>query len=225
MKKICFWLLGIVLLCACQTQSYHSLYHKAIMKAMHPSGNEIHALVCLTEDSPDVEFKNGKVLLLTWHKHPHIYQEGTSFISEPKAIWTVSAKEFENRLQKERKNTDMRLRTCQLMGLPDTIDYTHFSYIWVEPKALLRPAYQTDVTLNEMTFSFKESTDETYRSWFAEQMREAYPHQYPWTRLGYTYDWADNGTCYGLTEFIIPKGTSVEVKQTLSNKEFLKMME
>ena len=44
---------------------------------------------------------------------------------------------------------------------------------------------------------------------------------YPWTRLGYTYDWADNGTEYGLTEFIVNSGAEVEVEFTQNMDEFL----
>ena len=44
---------------------------------------------------------------------------------------------------------------------------------------------------------------------------------YPWTRLGYTYDWADNGQEYGLSEFLIRQGAEVEVAFTMTTEEFI----
>lgn len=40
-------------------------------------------------------------------------------------------------------------------------------------------------------------------------------------RMRYTYDWADNGTNYGLTEFIIRDGSPVDVEFTYTNEKFL----
>ncbi|MDE6021854.1 MAG: alpha/beta hydrolase [Ruminococcus sp.] len=39
--------------------------------------------------------------------------------------------------------------------------------------------------------------------------------------VGYTYDWADNGTEYGMTEFILKSGTDVAVDFTETTSEFL----
>ena len=62
-----------------------------------------------------------------------------------------------------------------------------------------------------MTVSFGETVDPEFRAWFEENEAASYGADgYPWTRLGYTYDWADNGTEYGLTEFLVPSGTEVE---------------
>ena len=44
---------------------------------------------------------------------------------------------------------------------------------------------------------------------------------YPWTRLGYTYDWNEAGDEYGLTEFIILPGSEVEIEWTLTTDEFI----
>lgn len=48
----------------------------------------------------------------------------------------------------------------------------------------------------------------------------------PWTRLGYTYDWGnaqqdDSLSKYGLSEFLIPLGTAVNVAFTLPIAEFI----
>ena len=48
---------------------------------------------------------------------------------------------------------------------------------------------------------------------------------YPWTRLGYTYDWADNGREYGLSEFLILADSVIEVEWTKTTDEFVDWME
>ncbi len=42
-----------------------------------------------------------------------------------------------------------------------------------------------------------------------------------WTRLGYTYDWADNGRKYGLSEFLINKNAKAQVAFIESTQEFV----
>ena len=45
------------------------------------------------------------------------------------------------------------------------------------------------------------------------------------TRLGYTYDWADNGSAYGLSEFIVKKDSDVKVAYTVDLKEMLNKLD
>ncbi|WP_405357753.1 hypothetical protein [Ruminococcus sp.] len=60
-----------------------------------------------------------------------------------------------------------------------------------------------------------------FETWFENNTASSYSTgSYPWTRLGYTYDWADNGTAYGLSEFIIFKGAKVKVECTYNLEEF-----
>ena len=67
-----------------------------------------------------------------------------------------------------------------------------------------------------------------YWSWFEHQALVAYSLRSgcPWTRLGYTYDWGnaqqdDSLSKYGLSEFLIPLGTAVNVAFTLPIAEFI----
>lgn len=48
---------------------------------------------------------------------------------------------------------------------------------------------------------------------------------YPWTRLGYTYDWGSRSSNkYGLSEFVIMPGSKVEVRFTKNIKSYLNWM-
>ena len=57
-----------------------------------------------------------------------------------------------------------------------------------------------------------DDVNEEYKAWFDANIISSYfDGKYPWTRLGYTYDWADNGQEYGLSEFINQKDSDVTV--------------
>ena len=64
--------------------------------------------------------------------------------------------------------------------------------------------------------------DDWYAKWFNDNILWSYfDSAYPWTRLGYTYDWADNGKEYGLTEFLIIPNSEALVEFTLTTEEFI----
>ena len=63
-------------------------------------------------------------------------------------------------------------------------------------------------------------------AWFNGNIEYSYiDSSYPWTRLGYTYDWSGGDDAYGLTEFIILPGSEVEIEWTKSNEEFLSYLD
>jgi hypothetical protein len=43
---------------------------------------------------------------------------------------------------------------------------------------------------------------------------------YPWTQLGYTYDWGGDGDEVGLSEFVVRKGSEVVVKDVFTVAEY-----
>ena len=65
--------------------------------------------------------------------------------------------------------------------------------------------------MQELSSSFDENIDKEFKEWFDGNIIGSYfEGAYPWTRLGYTYDWADNDTEYGLTEFLVLKKSKVK---------------
>ena len=124
------------------------------------------------------------------------------------------------------------LRIAQLLGLPPEAavagspnEYKYMLEMWVSPQDLFRPCPDTEIsdTVCETSFptdSFRmldlnnkvratEGTDygvfKTYSSWFNNRTRNIYTtgsFPYPWTRLGYTYDWGSSNHT-GLSEFVL----------------------
>lgn len=124
------------------------------------------------------------------------------------------------------------LRIAQLLGLPpeyavagDPKEAKYMLEMWVSPQDLFRPCPDTEIsdTVCETSFpndSFRtldlgnkvratEGTDygvfKTYTSWFNNRTRNIYTpgsSPYPWTRLGYTYDWGSSNHT-GVSEFVL----------------------
>ncbi len=56
---------------------------------------------------------------------------------------------------------------------------------------------------------------------FANQKISSYKVKgYPWTRLGYTYDWNPNTTDYGASEYVIKKNSKVEIVSIISTEAY-----
>lgn len=221
---ICILLFG-----GCSGRSAERLYRRSVKDAANAEVSEVLPLVTLTPDSDTVTWNEdgARVLLLSWHRHPERYAAGESFECTYGVIWTFTDGEILAWYDENSEGvTDWPLRLKQLIGLPPSSEYTHFTAFWAELDELVRPAFQTDVTKQLTAEELKIPNLGEHGDWFIEYADSAYgkASPYPWTRLGYTYDWAGNGTEYGLTEFIILEGSTVEIEWTLSTEEFIEWM-
>lgn len=213
-------------------------YEAAIADASDATEQKIYPLVKIDRESDGVTWNSDstQVLLITLHNRPDIYDVTDSLVLTQE-VWTVTEKELFAWYKAHKdgvKDWDLRLR--QLLGLYKNDNYTHFSALWVNPKDLVRPAYQIDVTLDSMTVKFDESFDDystdkdfkiSYKQWFDKTRAKSYNKKSgaPWTRLGYTYDWGSSDKKYGLTEFLILKDSKVRVLFTKNVPTFIKWLE
>jgi len=115
------------------------------------------------------------------------------------------------------QNPDLTLRLEQLMGLPPANGKTKFVEIWAKPADLFRPAPDPEITDHEAGLDFPSSQfvtlSEKYKTWFNDLKAKSYGEQgYPWTRLGYTYDWGNSKTDVGLSEFVVNAGANITIR-------------
>lgn len=224
-KKIIFAALIAVAVCltGCKKEppkTQEELYSDAVKDAAFADEDEILPLVSLNESDPMTTWKDGKVLLLTWHNYPDSYPEGETVTIQWGPVWTFTDKEVASHGKEFSDAPEMRLK--QLIAFAPDSEHSTVTGFWVDPQNVKRPAYQTDPTVGNMTNDFGESIDEEFKAWFDDNILWSYYYgNFPWTRLGYTYDWADNGTEYGMTEFIVESGAEVKVEFTESTEEFL----
>ena len=224
---LCFALTLALLCCAplaAGAESAEELYDRAVEDAKTIEPEELLPLkTTLTPDDPYAQWNDAgdRVLVCTWNDTPEDYPDGASVTVGEEPVWVFSGAEFEAWYAANSDGVeDWELRLCQLIGLPPDAGYTHFTTLWADPDDLLRPAFDPDVTASTMT---EELTGEDwYQDWFADNTAASYGEDgYPWTRLGYTYDWAAGGTEYGLTEFILPTGAKATVERTVTTRAYL----
>lgn len=220
MSKIGFILsICLLFLIGCSSSENKALYQNAIVSASDVQSLPSYPLIALTPDNPQVEWKDGKVALVTWHNRPDIYKG--VFKSRPFVVWTVGFKELKDKLKTQKECSVKRLE--QLFGLPPDTSYEYLSVVWVSPLSLWRPAYNVAVNTDNVSLTFDANASLTYISWFKVQERKSYDMVFgrPWTRKGYTYDWGQGDSHYGLSEYVIRQGAFVEVKETLEVDDFL----
>ena len=217
--------------------SERALYQNSIYDAMAPTMQEVsNDLVAIHKDNQELiwETFDGEdyLLMLTWKSNISYYKDyaGNKGYYDTKGypIWVTTAPELLNRMKKE-KATDVDMRLKQLLGLPPSAVYSHFVEIWVKPEDLFRPCPDSNIDDSSCDLCFPAETDSLHRAWINENRVSRYYAEgckledaYPWTQLGYTYDWnPDNPSHIGLSEFVIRKNKKVKIKAIYTTKEYL----
>jgi len=120
---------------------------------------------------------------------------------------------------------ELPLRMQQLLGLPPQLEPPADSWKFVvlkisSPDQLFRPcADPSPSNPGPCPATFPTGVSVQHQAWmagqafFAWQQYDGNPSKggYPWTRLGYTYNWNPGTSIVGASEFVIPGGTPVEV--------------
>jgi hypothetical protein len=129
---------------------------------------------------------------------------------------------------------ELTLRLEQRLGLPPSVGKTTFLRLRLahpNPKTIFRPCADPATSAAHCEAGApSEKNDPIYAAWFYRQYYMSYglarPSPYPWTSLGYTYDWAQGSDGafirIGESEFVIPRGTPVEVVGAMTTAEYCK---
>jgi len=202
-------------------------YIAAIEDAMVAKENEIYTnLTPIMENNSSLVWQgqgeNASVLVVTWTKYSSSYPVGENVTTIWGDTWVTVAPEiqvfFKNHVNSD---TNITLRAAQLLGLPANTSNTYFVELWVHPQALLRPSPDNEIGNATASLTFPANATTDYKEWFNSNIISSYyPMQYPWTRLGYTYDW-DSPNHVSLSEFIIAQNSTVIVKSVASTTEYL----
>jgi hypothetical protein len=235
-KNLLRLILASFLLVACQkeTESPAPLtateqYNNAIKDAMVAEPNEVSTnLVSITESNKNLIWQTNasgekRVLMVSWTKFISSYPVGDTVQTRWGHTWVTSAPEMKNWFKLNYPtNLTIEQRAEQLLGIPFGQGYTHFVEIWVKPEDLFRPAPDKEITDSKAELDFPANTDDIHRRWINENIIFSYyPQKYPWTRLGYTYDWGNSKSEIGLSEFILNKNAKVIVKAVTPNASYL----
>ena len=211
---------------------YREEYAAALKKAKELGPDDIYPLVSIDGGSSMATLSgdNSQVILVTWHNDPKKFNDGETVTLKDDVLWAFTDKEF---LKWFRENHDKvenwNLRLKQLLGKSPDSNNGYFTVFWADVKDVFRPAFFPEINSDLMNTAFtntlEEDTSENamwFKNWFAKTSTKAYRKDgFPWTRLGYTYDWGNPDSKYGLSEFIVKEGARVEVKFTRNTRAFL----
>lgn len=204
-------------------------YLDAVRDAQTAEPQEISRnLVAITETEAGLRWQGAgddrRVLVVTWTNYQGYKGKEGQHLPLP-SIWVTTVPELKNfcgRLPRAFRNRTLRLE--QLLGLPPGKGNTIFVEMWIKPADLFRPSPDPEIIDHEAvlfppTSRFLEVKPE-HTVWFDDWRQHAYTDAipYPWTRLGYTYDWGNRRSEVGLSEFVAVKDTDAiveSVKPTL----------
>ena len=117
----------------------------------------------------------------------------------------------------DRSGTALDRRLAQRLGLPPDAGYTQFVELWVRPADLVRPCPDPEVSDRECERAAPVPKEHvrisaSHREWFRTLRRTSYtPDGYPFTGLGYTYDWHPATDEVGPSEFVLRPGKPATV--------------
>lgn len=166
-------------------------------------------------------------------------------------LWITAVPELKNFFHDKgfwpSTQADKVLRIEQLLGLPKDSNQAVFIEFWVKPADIFRPSPDSDPSDHEaqLVYPWKntrfQNFDSTkkiheyvdagnpnvvynYKQWYENLNSTTYVGNppYPWTQLGYTYDWADdkyNNDHVGLSEFIVLGGSSIVIEKVMNTEE------
>ena len=140
--------------------------------------------------------------------------------------WITTAPELAGFMKKNSfaDQSSLHLRIAQILGMPPDSPNDYFVEFWVYPRNLFRPAPDPEITDHEAGLYFPSNITPKHREWFLKEITNKYDtsttNAFPWTRLGYTYDWATPLHPVGLSEFVVDTSSLVTVKGIYSAWEY-----
>jgi len=186
-------------------------------------------------DNPDLIWDiDGKmVLMVSWvdNKSPYAHLKPGSVQPVSGQLWATSVPAIRTMLLREvyktslgsrnvgasgaRPSLDVVRRTKQYLGLPLESQYGSFVEFWVAPQALVRACDDSEVDDRRCQGRPGASVAQ------AAKPPQAYSNSnFPFTGLGYTYDWGNPVTEVGASEFLVRENNNIRVVRVSTNAEY-----
>lgn len=216
-------------------QALQAAYDLAVQDAAIAEPHEVSRnLIAIIPSEPGLIWNGDsgtqRVLMVTWTSwQGYNSQVGQAVTLDPsRVMWVSAAPEVRNFCQaylRQNPNGDLDLRLRQLLGLPPADQKTTFVEFWVDPSRMFRPSPDPEITDHEAELDFRQSeavaTSSSHIEWFNQLREVSYLSPgYPWTRLGYTYDWGNPESEIGVSEFVISGGSNLQVHASYTTQEY-----
>jgi len=203
------------------------MYSNAMVNAANVTAGKIQRdLTAITEDNANLIWRTNtgtgarEVLVVSFMSAStatSYYHVGQSTSLRYGESWVTLSPELKN-ICRNYTGANLLLRLKQLLGLPITSANDTIVEFYVNQSYLLRPSRDPEITDREAEVAFRTNTPSyasvstNYQGWFQRTivsrnygMTNGVWNAYPWTQLGYTYDWSKTGNnVMGLSEFVVP---------------------
>lgn len=217
------------------TTVWPQAYQQAITDALNPEPDEqAYNLTAISADNSKLEWRNidgtahVKMASVTGNSSYYENSIGKSYNTGNYYTWVTAVPELHNLCKQDYfADPDINMRLRQLLGLTPTAKVTAVVEFWVPPEQLFRPTADYEIDDTHAGLIMPDNTPAWYRKWFNELRAKQYfqsetPRHdaYPWTQLGYTYDWGNPESIQGLSEFVIKSQADINVHGIYSIDEY-----
>lgn len=195
-------------------------YQRAIAAAETLGVDAIRLLTPITAEARGVQWQGApaesRVRVVNWTSAPD-FAPGDSLITDGDVWVTLVPKVRDFCRQADLPEAALTMRLRQKIGLPPDAPYDTFVTYWADPDDLFRPCPDPQITDRDCPLTFPRSArfltvTDAHREWIAATAAFSYQAGgYPWTNLGYTYDWGPTDDVFGFSEYVIRPGAAVAV--------------
>lgn len=213
-------------------QSLNKQYENAVKDAIYREAKDIDTnLIVIAASNRDLKRKmihdTEHILVVTWAEKQFQVSGSEAYVTTGE-IWVTVVPELLQRMKNIKdKNKSIRLR--QLLGLTPIEPDKFFIEFWVKTTDLFRPCTDKEITDKKcnLCFSKQDSLDVSHVKWMNDNWLTSYfkcglYNQYPWTALGYTYDWnPQNRTHKGVSEFLVRKNSTIYLNRVHTTESYL----
>jgi hypothetical protein len=192
-------------------------YSDAVREAAEPTTEDVNTgLVAINPSNTKLmwNMETTAVRMVAWTTFTG-YTMGDNVLS--REVWVTAAPQLQE-LCKTLPEEKLVPRINQYLGLPpagDSDNGRYFVEMFVKPGDMFRPCPDSEIDDSSCSLQFPATATNEHKNWINANYAYSYGFwqktQYPWTGLGYTYDWCNATTHVGASEFVIRAGSTVNV--------------
>lgn len=209
-------------------------YLAAIKDAAVPEPEEVSdRLVRIAEEMPGLVWRSDggrrEILVAVWmsqSSYERFYAAGAGRTPAGRpVVWVTAAPQIRETCRGF-AGPGLEARLKQHLGLAPEWRYDRFVEMWVDPGDLFRPCPDPDPADGRCETGLPGENARVprvadYRAFFADlHVRSYRADGAPWTRLGYTYDWAPGASEIGASEFMLAPDSAYTVARTAITAEY-----
>lgn len=146
-------------------------------------------------------------------------------------IWVTVVPEVQQICSAYADADDLDMRLRQLIGLPPDHPVTHLVEMTAQVDDVFRPSADGTTTTDYPCADpdtgscgnvYPEDADAEHITWMANNTLFSYaaPGGYPWTRLGYTYNWRAGEDRYGASEYVVAADAEVTITRVVDARTY-----